>query len=288
MAVTATPAGAGGDGSDAEADRSPPPETLPATAGEMTLREHLTELRSRLFKSVLALVGGFVVGFTFRHQVFDLLIRPYCALPPQLRAGSQALSLDGCNLVILDVLGFFFISFKAAAVVAVVLAAPVVSYQIWRFVTPGLRPVERRYALPFVVISQLLFVGGAVFSYTLVPMGLEFLLGFAGPNVVSLMDADRYLTFLLQTMIAFGIAFEFPLILITLAFMGVVTSQGLRRSRRYALFGIFAAAAIITPTQDPLTMTLLAAPLALFYEVSVLVARFVERGRRRREAEAAA
>lgn len=284
MAVTATPAGAGGDGTDAAPDRSLPPGTPPATAGEMTLREHLTELRSRVFKSALALVAAFAVGFTFRHQVFDVLIRPYCELPPQLRAGSQALSLDGCNLVILDVLGFFFISLKAAAVVAVVLAAPIVAYQIWRFVTPGLRPVERRYALPFLVISQLLFVSGAVFSYVLIPKGLEFLLGFAGPNVVSLMDADRYLTFLLQTMIAFGIAFEYPLILITLAFMGVVTSQGLRRSRRYALFGTFAAAAVITPTQDPLTMTLMAAPLVVFYEMSVLVARFVERRRRRREA----
>jgi sec-independent protein translocase protein TatC len=129
------------------------------------------------------------------------------------------------------------------------------------------------------VVSQVLFAGGAVFAYVVIPRGLEFLLGFAGPNVVSLMDADRYLTFMLHTMIGFGVAFELPLILIMLSLMGVVKSASLRRYRRHALFGIFVAAAIITPTQDPLTMTLMAAPLFLFYEISVLVARLVERRR---------
>jgi sec-independent protein translocase protein TatC len=254
---------------------------------EMSLWEHLNELRSRLFKSAVAVALGFVVGFIFRDQVFNILIEPYCQLPAQLRAGSEALALDGCNLVILDVLGFFFISLKAAAVVAVVLAAPVVFYQIWRFVTPGLRPVERKYALPFLVISQLLFLGGAVFSYYVIPRGLEFLLGFAGPNVVSLMDADRYLSFMLHTMIGFGVAFELPLILIMLSLMGVVGSQSLRKNRRYAIFGIFVAAAIITPTQDPVTLSIMAGPLILFYEISILVARLVERRRARQEAATA-
>jgi sec-independent protein translocase protein TatC len=172
-------------------------------------------------------------------------------------------------------------------VVAVVLAAPVVFYQIWRFVTPGLRPVERKYALPFLIISQLLFAGGAVFSYYVIPRGLEFLLGFAGPNVVSLMDADRYLSFMLHTMIGFGVAFELPLILIMLSLMGVVGSQSLRKNRRYAIFGIFVAAAIITPTQDPVTLSIMAGPLILFYEISILVARLVERRRARQEAAAA-
>jgi sec-independent protein translocase protein TatC len=254
---------------------------------EMSLWEHLNELRSRLFKSAVAIALGFVVGFIFRDQVFNILIEPYCQLPAQLRAGSEALALDGCNLVILDVLGFFFISLKAAAVVAVVLAAPVVFYQIWRFVTPGLRPVERKYALPFLIISQLLFAGGAVFSYYVIPRGLEFLLGFAGPNVVSLMDADRYLSFMLHTMIGFGVAFELPLILIMLSLMGVVGSQSLRKNRRYAIFGIFVAAAIITPTQDPVTLSIMAGPLILFYEISILVARLVERRRARQETAAA-
>jgi sec-independent protein translocase protein TatC len=141
--------------------------------------------------------------------------------------------------------------------------------------------VERRYALPFIVISQLLFLGGAAFSYYMLPKGLAFLLAFAGDNIVSLMDANRYLTFLMQTMIAFGLAFELPLVLIMLVIMRVLSAQSLRKARSGALMGIFVAAAVITPTQDPLTMSLMAVPLVAFYEVSIVVARLLERRRRR-------
>ena len=248
---------------------------------EMTLFEHLEELRNRLFKSAVAIVLGFLIGFLFRRPVLDILTQPYCALDPRLRAASNAIgNNEECKLVFMDVTGAFFLSLKAAAIVAVVLAAPAVIYQIWRFVTPGLRPVERRYAIPFIVITQVLFAGGAVFSYFLIPRALEFLLGFAGDRVESLMDADRYLSFVLQTMLAFGIAFEFPVVLVVLSLMGVVTAEAMRRYRRHALFGTFVAAAIITPTQDPLTMGMMAAPLILFYECSVLAARLIERRRR--------
>lgn len=251
---------------------------------EMSLIEHLRELRTRLVRSVLAIVFGFIVGFVVRVPVFNVLVKPYCALPKQLRAGSTGLDADRCVLIFTDVMGGFFLSLKAAAVVAVVISAPVVFYQLWRFVTPGLRPVERRYALPFIVISQLLFLGGAVFSYYLIPKGLEFLLSFGGDNIVSLMDANRYFTFLLHAMIGFGLSFELPLVLITLTLMGVLQASALRKSRSMAIFGIFVLAAIITPTQDPLTMTVMALPLVLFYEISIIVARIVERRRRRRAA----
>ncbi|HVM15629.1 MAG TPA: twin-arginine translocase subunit TatC [Egibacteraceae bacterium] len=271
MTTTATPRGAGGD-------------SAPPAPGEMTLFEHLNELRSRLFKSALAITLAFVVGFVFRHQVFAVLIRPYCELDPTLRAGSQIFDADRCQLIVTQPLAMFFLSLKAAAVVAIVLAAPIVCYQIWRFVTPGLETVERRYALPFIIISQLLFVGGAVFAYLVIPRGLEFLLSLAGPDVVALLDANEYLTFMLQVMLGFGLSFEFPLILIMLSLMGVVSAAGLRRYRRHALFGAFVAAAFITPTQDPMTMGLMAAPLIAFYEISILAARYIERRRRRQEA----
>jgi sec-independent protein translocase protein TatC len=248
---------------------------------EMTLVEHLEELRSRMFKAAVAVVLGFVVGFVLRNQVLEILSRPYCELPAQLREVSSRVGDEACALIFTDVLGAFFISLKAAAIVTVLLAGPAVCYQLWRFITPGLRPVERQYAVPFLVFSQLLFVAGGVFSYFLIPRALQFLLGFAGPNIVSLMDANRYLGFVLQTMIAFGVAFEFPLILIVLALMGVVTSAALRKYRRHALFGTFVAAAIITPTQDPATMSMMAAPLVAFYEISVVAARLIERRRRR-------
>ncbi len=260
--------------------QGPAPDGGPEYVGEeMTLFEHLEELRQRLFKSAAAITVGFVIGFVLRRQVLDILTQPYCALDPRLRAASSALGGEQCRLIFIDVTGAFFISLKAAAIVAVVVAAPAVIYQIWRFVTPGLRPVERRYAIPFVVITQLLFAGGAVFSYFIIPRALEFLLGFAGERVESLMDADRYLSFILHTMIAFGLAFEFPVILVILSLMGVVSAAALRKWRRHALFGTFVASAIITPTQDPLTMSLMAAPLVVFYEISILAARLIERRR---------
>jgi sec-independent protein translocase protein TatC len=252
---------------------------------EMTLFEHLAELRERVFKSAVAIVLGLVAGFIVYRPVLDTLIRPYCELDPDLRFPSTVLDPTDCQLVVTDVLGQFFLVIKVAAVVAVILAGPVVAYQIWRFVTPGLKPVERKYALPFIVISQLLFVAGAVFSYYLLPRALTVLLGFAGDNIGSLLEANEYLRFLIHMMIGFGVAFELPLILISLVLMGAVTSQTLRTYRRHALFGAFVMSAIITPTTDPLTMSLMAGPLVVFYEISVLVARVVER---RRAARAAA
>ncbi|MDP9405206.1 MAG: twin-arginine translocase subunit TatC [Actinomycetota bacterium] len=272
MTATATPPGAGGATADAGAS---------VYAGdEMTLFEHLEELRSRLFKSAVAIVFGLAVGFVFRGQVLAVLRKPYCNLPDDLRRGLSG-GAGECELIALRVLDGFFVSLKAAAIVGVVVAAPMVCFQIWRFVTPGLRPVERRYAVPFILITQLLFAGGAVFSYFLIPRALEFLLGFAGEGIVPVLSANEYLTFILQTMIAFGIAFEFPVVLVILSLMGVISADGMRRYRRHALFGTFVAAAVITPTQDPLTMLFMAAPLIAFYELSVLAARVIEHRRAR-------
>lgn len=270
MTTTAHPPGTGGTGSE-------------QSGAEMSLVEHLQELRTRLFKAALAVVGGFALGFVFRFPVLNILKRPYCALPSELRAGTtNAFDADSCRLIFTDPLGAFVISLKAAAVVAVLVAAPVICYQIWRFVTPGLEPVERKYALPFVVASGLLFAAGALFSYVVIPRGLEFLLGFAGEGIVSLMDANEYMNFMLVVMISFGLAFNFPLVLIMLSLMDVITADQLRKYRRHAIFGVFVAAAIITPTQDPFTLTLMAAPLIAFYEVTIFIARRIERRRARR------
>jgi sec-independent protein translocase protein TatC len=257
----------------------PSPDPREYVGEEMTLFEHLRELRDRLFRSAIAVVIGFVVGFVFRNPVFDLLIEPYCELPSTLRAGSSVFNAKSCTLIFTDVMGAFFISLKAAAVIAIVIAGPVVAYQIWRFITPGLRPVERRYALPFIVASAVLFAGGAVFAYYTLPMGLKVLLSFAGENVVSLMDANRYLGFLLSTTLGFGLAFQFPLILLALVLGGVVGVDGMRKHRRHAIFGVFVASAVITPQTDPVSMTLLALPLLLMYEGCLVVAKIVERRR---------
>lgn len=252
-----------------------------AASGEMTLVEHLEELRSRLFKSAVALAVAFAIGFAFRERIFDVLIRPYCELPPELRGASGVFDADRCALIFTNPLGALFVTLKAAGVVAVALAAPAVAYQAWRFVTPGLHRKERRYALPFLLLTFLLFSGGAVFAYFVIPRGLRFLVGFAGESVVPLLDANEYVGFILKTMLGFGLSFEAPLIIGMLTLVGLVTHEGLRRFRRHAIFAAFVLAAIITPTQDPFTMTVMAGPLVLFYEGNVLFARLVESRQRR-------
>jgi len=273
MTATATP-------------RSGSPEYEEYAGEEMTLVEHLRELRSRLFKSVFAILAGFAVGFAFSNQVLDLLSEPYCNLPEELRRGTDALGGAGqeCALVTLRVLDPFFITLKASAIVAVVIAAPVVCYQILRFVTPGLRPIERRYSIPFIVASQVLFALGAAFSFFVIPRALEFLLGFAPDRFVPVLNGNDYLTFVLRTMMGFGISFEFPLVLMILSLMGIVTAAGLRGARRYAIFGTFVAGAVLTPGGDPFSMMFLALPLIVFYEVAAVFAWFIERRRARAEA----
>lgn len=261
------------------ASRSSPTAGEDEFGAQMTLVEHLEELRSRLFKCALAIALAFSVGFLFRDALFNLLIGPYCDLPASVRAGSQVFDADECALIVTNPLGEFFVTIKAAAVLAVVLAAPPVCYQLWRFITPGLRANERRYALPFVVLTFLLFAGGAVFAYLVIPRGLEFLVGFAGDNVVSLFDADEYITFLLKTMLGFGLSFLAPLVIAMLTLAGAVTAESLRRFRRHAIFAAFVLAAIITPTQDPFTMLVMACPLVVFFEGNILFARLLDRRR---------
>lgn len=247
---------------------------------EMTLFEHLEELRARLFKAALGFAVFFVIGFVFNQQVSNVLTAPYCSLPAELRVVGQVVDgADNCRLIFTDVLGAFIVRIKAAMVVAVTFGGPIVAYQIWAFVAPGLKATEKRYAVPFVVLSQLLFLAGAAFSFVVIPAGLEFLLNFGGDDFVSLLDANSYLTFLLRTMIGFGIAFEYPLIIAVLVLMGVVSRAQLVTYRRHAFFASFVAAAVITPSQDPFTMTVMALPLALFYEICIQFARLVERRR---------
>jgi sec-independent protein translocase protein TatC len=173
---------------------------------------------------------------------------------------------------------------KTAVVVGLFVGGPVIFYQLWRFITPGLTRRERRLSLPFVLLSQLMFAVGLAFAYLVIPQGLRILLNMAGPRVETMLSADEYLSFFLTTSVAFGLVFELPLVLIFLAMVGVVTAGGLRRARPYAVVAILIAAAIITPTTDAVTLLLMAGPMWLFYELSILAAWFIERRRRRRRA----
>ena len=233
----------------------------------MSLAEHLAELRSRLVKSILAVAVFSVLGFVFSNPILDFLVEPYC----EVKQGQD------CALVLIDPLEGFATRLKIAAFVGVLLASPVVLWQIWRFVTPGLHPKEKRYAIPFIASSVLLFIGGAVVALFTFPKALEFLVEVGGPNFVPLFSPSKYLRLFLLVVIAFGISFEFPVLLVFLQLARVLSTARLRRWRRGAIVGIFVFAAVITPSQDPVTMLAMALPMYVFYEAAIVIGRLFKR-----------
>ena len=254
-----------------------------ATApGEMSLFEHLAELRSRLVKAMLGLIAGTIVGFAVYGPVLEFLTRPYCDIPAVYRAIGPD-NTPTCALVALRPLEPFAVRMKIALLVGVFVGGPVIFYQLWRFVTPGLTPRERRYSLPFVVGSQLMFVIGGAFSLLVMARGLEVLLGFGGGFVQPQISAEAYIGFVVTMILAFGLTFEVPLLITFLSLAGAVTRRTLKRIRPYAIVTNFVVAAVITPTGDPFTLFALALPMVAFYEASILAAWFIERSRARRQ-----
>ncbi len=189
-------------------------------AGEMTLFEHLAELRSRLIRMVVALALGAIVGYILFPQLLDVLIRPYCNVPAAFRPSPES----GCTLVATRALEPFSVRMKTSLVFGLFVGGPVIFYQLWRFVTPGLTSRERRYSLPFVVFSQLLFATGIAFAYLIIPKGLHILLGFGGKDITPLLSAGDYLSFVLTMSVAFGMVFELPLVLVFLSLLGIVSA----------------------------------------------------------------
>lgn len=241
----------------------------------MSLFDHLVELRRRLTRAVIALVLGTVVGYLVFPYLLELIMAPYCSVADEVRP-------DGtCTLVALTPLEPFSVRLKTSFVIGVFVGGPVIFYQLWRFITPGLTIKERRFALPFVALSQIMFAVGIAFSYLVIPYGLRTLLGFGGPGIEPLLSASEYLSFFLMLSVAFGLVFELPLILIFLSLVGVVNSASLRRARPYAILTSVVAAAFITPTNDAITLFFMAGPMVIFYELSIWVAWLIERSRRR-------
>ncbi|HEX2052305.1 MAG TPA: twin-arginine translocase subunit TatC [Actinomycetota bacterium] len=247
------------------------PRIPPPPQGEMSLMEHLEELRSRLFKVVLAYVACCVVAWYFYSPILAALIDPLAELP----VADQI--LEGGQLIYTAPTEAFVIRLKVTAFAGMVLALPVILWQLWRFVTPGLHAHERKYALPFVVVSVVLFGLGVLTAFVSLPKALEVLAGFAGTELVLLPRAADYLSFVLILIAAFGFSFEFPIILIGLTLVGVLSSRKLRDARKMAWVIILVLAAIITPTQDPITLMIMAVPLGLLYEGTVVVARMLKR-----------
>jgi sec-independent protein translocase protein TatC len=233
---------------------------------------HLREFRSRLLRAGAAVVVGAVGGYAVFPDAVSLLLEPYC----------RAIGASGsCELIVLGPLDPFLVRLRAAFVVGLFVGGPVIFFQLWRFITPGLTRRERRYALPFVVLSQLMFAAGLTFAYWIIPRGLSVLLALGGEGIRPLLGASEYLSFLLAMGLAFGLVFELPLVLVFLALAGVATSEGMRRVRRYAIVANVVAAAIITPTVDAVTLFFVAAPMIVFYELAIGIAWLIERARRR-------
>jgi sec-independent protein translocase protein TatC len=246
-------------------------------ADSMTVVEHLDELRTRLVISIGSIGLGSIAGWFLFGFVTRLLENPYCAFMnshPQLAADPK----DPCKLVFLGVAEPFLLKLKVTVFLGLAIALPVVLYELWMFITPGLTKRERRYALPFVFCSVVLFVLGGWFAMLTLPKGLNFLLGFAGSDrILLLLTFPKYLSFVMLLIVAFGVSFEFPLVLISLTLIGVLSSRKLRDVRRYAILGIAVFAAVITPSQDWFTMTAMMVPLILFYELAILVSRLLRR-----------
>ncbi len=241
--------------------------------GRMTLMEHLTELRRRIVISVVA-VGLFgIVGFVLYPHILSVLSDPYKTATAHHIASCRP---HGCTLITTDVLQPFLVRLKLASYVGILLASPVVLWQVWRFVTPGLSQREKRYAVPFLASSIVLFALGAVVAWITLPKALDFLVAIGG-NLDVKSTASSYITLVGLMFLAFGLSFEFPVLLVFLLLVRVLKTTTLRKYRRHSIVGIVTFAAVITPSQDPYSLFLMAIPMYIFYELSIVIGRILKR-----------
>ena len=255
----------------------------PANPGaEMSLLEHIAELRNRIIKSCLALaVTTTVAFFVLYAPVLRFVTKAYCEVPAQYRVTPVT---GKCALVNYGVLEPISVRIRLSATIGLVLAIPVIAFQLWRFVTPGLKPNEKRYAIPFALASTLLFAGGVGVAFLTMPKAVNFLVTIGGNQMVAQFAADRYLRFVLFMGLAFGLTFEFPLVLVSLSLVGILSSQAMLKAWRPAVIVIIVVAAVVTPSQDPFSLFAMAIPMWIFYFGAAAVARFIiEPARARRQ-----
>lgn len=239
----------------------------------MTMIEHLAELRRRLIISFVSIGVGAILAWIFYPQIIEFLLEPYCKT---LEAG------EDCKLYVRNPLEPFSVRLTVAGYGGIMIAMPMVLWQVWRFVAPGLYSHEKRYAVPFVVGGVVLFFLGAGLAYWSIPRALQFLTQVGGDDFTSLFAPNDYLGFVIKMIVAFGVAFEFPILLIFLQLLGLLQYQTLTKGRQYASVGIVTLVAIITPSGDPFTLMILSVPMYLFYEFSIGFGWFRERRARKK------
>jgi len=238
---------------------------------EGTLISHLLELRDRLLKAVVAVVVFFIPAFFLRKKLFDLLVDPLIASLP-----------EGGSMINTTITGTFMVPFKLALFVSVFAAMPWVLYQIWAFVAPGLYKHEKRFAVPMLASSIVLFYVGVYFAYQfIVPMIFKFLLNQGLHGVAVTPEIGDVLDFMLRFFLAFGVVFEIPVVVVLLTLTGLVTVEKLSNARGYVVIGIFVVAAILTPPDMGLSQISMAVPMWLLYEGGVVMARLLNRNRGR-------
>jgi sec-independent protein translocase protein TatC len=246
----------------------------------MALSDHLRELRARLLKSAMVLLLGVVVSLFFFDQIFQLVLMPY-------ESAQEAVVQDvNTQATIAGAGGPLMLHLKLCGLVGLVATSPFWLYQIWAFILPGLHSRERKWTRVFAAIAGPLFLGGVVLGYLTLPKGLEILIGFTPEALTNLVEFGDYLTFLIRTLLVFGIAFEIPVFVILLNLAGVLSGAALGAHRPWIVMGTFVFAAVATPSTDPFSMLFLAVPMLVLFGISEGICRVLDRRRREREHQA--
>jgi sec-independent protein translocase protein TatC len=247
--------------------------------GRMPLMDHIRELRNRVVKMALGLIAGMIVGFVFFTPVWHIIQRPLCSVKIRGYTGCTQLGVN--QLVLNGPLDAFYLRVKVAVIVGVILSSPLWLYQIWSFVSPGLYSREKRWSYIFLGTSVPLFLVGVTLAYFSLGRSMHYLLGLTPQHVSNLIQADQYISFVMTIMLAFGIAFELPLLLIMLNLAHILTHERFRKWRRMILFAVFLIAGIANPSPDPITMLILGGACAVLVEVAEFIVWSNDRRRAR-------
>jgi len=231
---------------------------------KMSLTDHLVELRKRLVRCVIILFIGFGACYYYKDFIFDIVTRPLVHVLPK-----------NSYLIYTGLTEAFFVYMKLAFFASLIITCPFIIYQIWKFISPALHSTEKKYVLPFVLFSTLLFISGVLFGYFIaLPPAFEFFVSFNNRYLQSMISFSDYISLFVTFLLGFGLSFELPVFMFFLAKLGIVNSQMLSKQRKYAILVIFIVAAILTPSPDALSQILMAIPLMFLYEVSIFITKF--------------
>lgn len=250
-----------------------PEEASEEDLATMTLWEHLTELRNRILVCVIAVIVTTIIAWFFYDHAIRFMRQPYChyvALHPHKQVA-------GCNFVTNGPLDGFLVRLKVSLYGGIALATPVIFWELWAFITPGLRKSEKRYAVPFVSSAVVLFAMGVTTSILVFPKALNWLINVSGTGVVPLFQPQHYFTLYVAMCVIFGAIFMYPLIVVGLELTGVVPSQRWRKWRRPAIVILCVVAAVATPSSDPFSFLAMAIPMVVLYELSIVVGRVLRK-----------